>query len=61
MMTLACKDMGMEGCEFVAKGETKEEMMGSLMEHGTAAHAMTMEAMMAPENVAKAEAMTKME
>ena len=61
MMSLACKDMGMEGCDFVASGETKEAVMSALMEHGAAAHGMTHEAMMSAENMAKAEAGMKME
>ncbi len=46
MNTIACADMGMEGCPFVAEGETMEAAMASLKEHGTAAHADAIKAMM---------------
>jgi predicted small metal-binding protein len=61
MMSLACKDMGVEGCDFVAQGETKEEVMMKLGEHGASAHGMTAEMMSSPEAMAKAEAGMKME
>lgn len=37
MKMLACKDMGMD-CPFVAKGETKEEVMEKMMEHAKMEH-----------------------
>lgn len=42
MYTLACKDMGMPTCPFVAKGATKEETMKMLGEHVMKAHPMEM-------------------
>lgn len=41
MMSLACKDMGQMDCDFVAEGETAEEVLGKAMEHGMSAHGMT--------------------
>lgn len=37
MKKLACASMGM-ACPFVAEGETDEEVMGKLTEHGMSAH-----------------------
>lgn len=53
MKTLACKDMGMADCDFVAKAETAEEVMKQIAEHGKAVHAMTDEQLMTEENKAK--------
>lgn len=47
MYKIACKDMGMETCPFVAEGETMEEAMMQLKNHGTETHAAEMEKMMA--------------
>lgn len=38
MYTLSCKDMGIETCDFVAKGETPEETMAEAAEHFKAEH-----------------------
>ncbi len=38
MKSLACADMGMPTCSFVAKGATDEEVMNMLMEHVKTAH-----------------------
>jgi len=37
MKMLSCKDMGAE-CDFVAKGETNQEVMKAMMDHAQAAH-----------------------
>lgn len=37
MKKLACASMGM-ACPFVAEGETDEEVIGKLSEHGMATH-----------------------
>lgn len=37
---LRCKDAGME-CDFVAKGQTDEEVMKAAAEHGRQKHGMT--------------------
>lgn len=52
MYTLSCADFGM-ACQFVAKGETKEEVMNMAMEHVKAEHPDKVSAMMAmsPEDV----------
>ena len=38
---LACKDLGMENCDFVAKGSTMEEFMASAAQHGKEVHGYT--------------------
>ncbi len=47
MNSIACADMGIEGCPFVAEGETMEEAMMKSKEHATATHAAEIEKMMA--------------
>ena len=41
MYSLSCKDMGKADCDFVATGETQEEVMKSVGEHAMAVHGMT--------------------
>jgi predicted small metal-binding protein len=38
MYTLSCKDMGIEMCDFMAKGKTKEEVVKEVSEHFMKAH-----------------------
>lgn len=38
--TIACRDMGAD-CDFVARGETVEELFKNAGEHGRAVHDMT--------------------
>lgn len=38
MYTLSCKDMDQPNCSFVAKGETKEEVLKASMTHAAEAH-----------------------
>ncbi|MSQ09667.1 MAG: DUF1059 domain-containing protein [Dehalococcoidia bacterium] len=38
---LACEDLGMADCDFVAKGQTMDELMASGAAHGKSAHGMT--------------------
>ena len=38
MKTLSCKDMGTMECDFVAKGETEDEIVGSMMDHAKQSH-----------------------
>ncbi len=40
---LASKDLGMDDCDFVAKGDTMEEFMANAVEHGKAVHGYTEE------------------
>jgi predicted small metal-binding protein len=47
MYQVACKDMGMDACPFVAEGETVEAAMGMLSSHGMEMHKDAMEKMMA--------------
>ncbi len=37
--SLSCKDVGPE-CDFVARGETEEEIMGQVAQHAKEAHGM---------------------
>ncbi len=37
MYTLACKDLGTP-CEFVARGETQDAVLQTIMEHAATAH-----------------------
>jgi len=43
MYTLACKDLG-AACDFVARGETQDAVLQTMMEHAAVAH---------PQDVAK--------
>jgi len=38
MYSLSCKDLGMEKCDYVAMGETKEEAMQMSKDHAMKAH-----------------------
>jgi len=38
--TMSCRDVGMD-CDFVAKGETNEDIMQQAAEHARTAHNMT--------------------
>lgn len=61
MYTLACKDLGTD-CEFVAKGETQDEVLQTMMGHASSAHADAVAKMsegMTPEDM-KAMLMAKM-
>jgi hypothetical protein len=44
MTKIACQDMGIDGCAFVAEGETFEAAAASLKEHGAANHAEALQA-----------------
>ena len=52
---LACKDLGAD-CEFVARGETEEELFKAAAEHGAQVHGMTD---IPPEMIEKAKAMIR--
>ena len=45
MKELTCKDMGIMECDFVAKGETEDEVTQSMMDHAKQAHPEKMGAM----------------
>lgn len=59
MKSLACKDMGMPDCDFVATGATAEEVMAKIGEHAKATHGMIDEQLTAPDFKAKATAAMK--
>lgn len=55
MKTFACKDLGMN-CDFVAKGETEEDVLKQAIEHGQTTHKSEMDEMaktMSPEEIEK--------
>ncbi len=52
---LACKDLGAD-CDFVARGETEEELFKATAEHGAQVHGMTD---IPPEMIEKAKAMIR--
>lgn len=39
MKSLSCKDLGTPECNFVAKGETAEEVVQTMSDHAMQAHA----------------------
>lgn len=57
MKTFACKDLGMD-CNFVAEGETEEEVLAKAKEHGQTVHGQT-DADMTPELEEKIKSLTK--
>lgn len=38
MYSLSCKDLGMEKCNYVAMGETKDEVIQMMNDHAMKAH-----------------------
>ena len=48
MMKVSCKDLGAD-CDFVAMGETKDEVVKKMMDHGMSEHKAMMEGMSATE------------
>lgn len=57
MKKFACRDLGMD-CDFVAEGETEEEVVAKAKEHGKTVHGQT-EADMTPELEEKIKSLTK--
>ena len=57
MKKLACRDVGID-CDFVAEGETTEEVLQKGMEHAKTSHNMT-DADMTPEMMEKVKAAVK--
>ncbi len=53
--SLACKDLGAD-CDFVARGETEEELFKVVAEHGAQVHGMTD---VPPEMIEKAKSLIK--
>jgi len=39
-MSISCKDVGMVGCDFIAKADTMEELMQAAAAHSKEAHGM---------------------
>jgi predicted small metal-binding protein len=48
MMTVSCRDVGVD-CDYVAKGETEEEIMRDAGEHAVRDHGYNKEEIMTPQ------------
>ncbi|NOR14458.1 MAG: DUF1059 domain-containing protein [Candidatus Aminicenantes bacterium] len=59
-MTLACKDTGAE-CDFVAKGDTLDELMGKLGQHAKEVHGYTDEQLNDPKMMETLKSLIKTE
>lgn len=51
-MTVSCRDTGAD-CDYVARGETEEELMADVMKHGKEVHGFTEEQLKDPEMMRK--------
>ena len=45
MKTLRCADLGAKDCSYTAKGQTVEEVVGTMMKHANTVHKEKMDAM----------------
>lgn len=59
-MTISCRDTGAD-CDYVARGETEEELMADVMKHGKEVHGFTEEQLKDPEMMKKIKAAIKRE
>lgn len=59
-MTVSCRDTGAD-CDYVACGETEEELMTDVMKHGKEVHGFTEEQLKDPEMMKKIKAAIKRE
>ena len=59
-LTLACKDSGTD-CDYVARGETVEELMQHVAEHAKGVHGYTDEQLSDPELLEKIKSLIKTE
>ena len=59
-MTVSCRDTGAD-CDYVARGETEEELMADVMKHGKEVHGFTEEQLKDPEMMKKIKAAIKRE
>lgn len=57
-MTLACRDSGID-CNYVARGETVEEIMKDIAEHAKSVHGYTDAQLNDPELLAKIKSLIK--
>ena len=58
MFSLTCRDVGVY-CDYKGTGETEEELMNNLVEHGIKEHGYTREYVMKPELQEKIKAQIK--
>ena len=56
---VACKDLGLPDCNFVAKGETMDELMAQAVPHGKAVHGYTDEQLNDPKMAEQIKAVVK--
>jgi predicted small metal-binding protein len=49
MLTIACRDAGVPDCDYVAKGETEEDLMKDAGQHAIRDHGYKEEEIMTPE------------
>ncbi len=56
--TLACRDLGVD-CQYVARGETEEELMVDIGKHAKEVHSFTDEQLKDPETMKAAKAAIK--
>jgi predicted small metal-binding protein len=49
MLTIACRDAGVPDCDYVAKGETEEDLMKDAGQHAVRDHGYKEEEIMTPE------------
>lgn len=49
MLTISCRDAGVPDCDYVAKGETEEELMKDAGQHTVRDHGYKEEEIMTPE------------
>jgi predicted small metal-binding protein len=55
MLTVSCREVGMN-CDYVAKGETEEELMKDAGQHAVRDHGYKEEEIMSPELIEKVKA-----
>lgn len=58
MFSVTCRDVGVD-CDYKGTGETEEELMNNLVEHGIKEHGYTREYVMKPELPEKIKAQIK--
>ena len=61
VMKLACRDLGLPTCPFVASGEAMEQVMVAAAKHAKEVHSYTDEQLNSPEMMAKVKAAVKQE
>ena len=52
-MTLACSDLADKNCQYVARGDTEEELLVAIKKHGKEAHGFTDKQLKDPKMIKK--------